>query len=97
MILVVLQGRRGGRREGSGLGEGDRKAGEVEGSGTLHEGCPAQGPAWAWGRSVGLLEKDGRSPAKRLVWGCPAASRPHPLTALLRPRHTSPAAVTTLS
>ena len=33
----------------------------------------------------GLLEKDGRNPAKRLVWSCPAPSGPQPLAAMLRP------------
>ena len=54
-------------------------------------------PRGPGGALWGLLDKDDRSPAKRLVWGCPAASRPQPLTAPLRPGHTSPAAVTTLS
>lgn len=33
----------------------------------------------------GLLEKDSRSPAKRLVWSCPAPSGPQPLAAMLCP------------
>lgn len=93
MILGGAAGRRGGRggrRQGSGLGEGHSKAGEVKGSGA--RGLSSPGTSVGLRALWGLLEKEGRSLAKRLVWSCPAPSGPQILAAMLRP-----AAVTTVS